>query len=183
MPATFSKVTSRSFWAYTLALLRPKVSGEPPPIIQRSISTSPTASEATNRIDRRLAPTVLKADSSSPPWKSAPTADLSRSCRPAIFFQTDARRAEGDGLRMFAARIGAGGEVGGDDLAANVGAIDLHLLQTDAVAVPAGVEDLDEFAVLQADVVGFAIAEPRRARQAATESSNEPRKEPAPPSA
>ncbi len=54
----------------------------------------------------------------------------------------------------------AGGAIGGDDFAANVAAIDLDLLQRDAVAVPAGVEDLDEFAVFQRDVAGFAIAEP-----------------------
>ena len=94
-----------------------------------------------------------------------------------VFLQTDARRAEGNRLRMLAARIGTGGEVGGDDFTAYFGAIDLHLLQPDLGTVPAGVEDLNKFAVFQMDRGRFAIAKPHeqdKRRQGQRQSEEEP---------
>ena len=82
--------------------------------------------------------------------------------QPPVLFETNARRAEGDGLRMFPNDVAAGSTVGRDDFAADVAAVDLDLLQRDAVAVPAGAEDLKEFAVFEGDVPGFPIAEPHQ---------------------
>ena len=142
MPATSWKVTSRSFWAYSLALLRPKVSGEPPPIIQRSSSTRPSASEATNSNRQEAGADGLEGGFFLAALKVGSHGGFEQIVQARVIFKTDARRAEGDGLRMFTAGVGAGGQVGSDDLAANVAAIDLDLLQPDALAVAAGVERL-----------------------------------------
>src|SRR5262249_26122752 len=56
--------------------------------------------------------------------------------------------------------LGVGGGVGGDDLAANVGAADLDVPDADGRVVPGGLEDLDEFPVLQGDDVAVAGGQP-----------------------
>ena len=52
----------------SLALLRPKVSGDPPPDIQRSISSSPTPSNPKTTTVISALPSVRRAESSSAPW-------------------------------------------------------------------------------------------------------------------
>ena len=69
---------------------------------------------------------------------------------------------------MLAVDALARGAIGSDDFAANVASVDLDLLQSDAVAMPAGVEDLNEFAVLQWHVARFRAATSPRATRAAS---------------
>src|SRR5262249_38068893 len=101
-----------------------------------------------------------------------------------VILEANAGGAEGNELGAAAVEVAVGNEVRGDDVALDLAVVDLDLLEAErGGGLPADVEDLDEFAVLEGDRGRWGVDEPA-AEGGSDRHQEQPRRHgPAPPTA